>query len=188
MLLLMLATEVAGQGPPPGGGSGECGSFLYCSGNAHAVENQMYDDGEGRHDDCLICQYVESGEPAPIEMCHPACWDSGTEALAYQALLAAAQRGDDRMVYSLAQGAPSFTIFNQERRSIQLLSCDRKSVIGNIPVPDHYVAWLAPRGGAGAFRATMYHWPVTSAYSPTPLRRGRGRLGGGNRQGERSGP
>jgi hypothetical protein len=119
-----------------------CGSFADCTGYDHAVLNQMYEDGEGIHADCRMCYYVESGHQAPTDRCHPSCGYASADSKLYEHLLEAVRLGNMRVAVEVALKLPEIATFNHARSSLQITSCDGSSLVGNIPLPQQYVAWI----------------------------------------------
>lgn len=84
-------------------------------------------------DDCLRC--VDGKYDCHVEGCEPT-EESEEYQLAYQALHGAVTEGDAEAMIHLSQWVPRHVVLNPSRRSFQLLSCDRRAVIANIPLAE----------------------------------------------------
>ena len=71
--------------------------------------------------------------------CHEECVNEDAdekEQEAYLALIDAAYEGDIEDVLKMSGYAPGFVFLNEERQSLQVLSCDRSILVGHVPISD----------------------------------------------------
>lgn len=108
-----------------GTADGACYKMWWCSGGHY-----MYDGPSGPyanyHSDCSQCLYGN---------CHPGCSpvDAGKKE-DYLRMVAAAEHLDVGGVLDAAKAIPEFAFYNVQRASVQVLSCDKGTVIASIPV------------------------------------------------------
>ena len=80
----------------------------------------------------------------PMSECHPYCVDQDEEVnAAYAELVTAAAAGKVSLVLSLAPKLNGYVFFNAQRRSIQIVSCNRADLVANLPVRDSKVLAMA---------------------------------------------
>lgn len=118
-----------------GNGFGGCGIRSWCDSEnfAHTIINGPVGPYAGLHGNCKYCDHPEMG------FCHADCYvsmrpDSVRANRIYAEILTAARQGNIKSIAALAQALPGFVEFNASRNSVQILSCSRVAVIGNIPL------------------------------------------------------
>ncbi|WKW11247.1 hypothetical protein Strain138_000483 [Pseudogemmatithrix spongiicola] len=129
MTLIAALTVVAADSPPPAPSApaqGGCYGMWYCTGGHYMLPGPIgaYRD---HHGDCRVC-LVEGG-------CHAGCFevDAGKK-VDYTRMVASAAAMDVQGVIDAAAVAREFALFNSERSSVQILSCDKATIIASIPV------------------------------------------------------
>jgi hypothetical protein len=138
MAAAALTSPLAAQNP-------RCGSvYVFCSPveYSHTFVNEDPDfeefNGEGYHP--LLCKVCIAGDdPVPAEQCHPECEISDPHLqVAYSILLEKAGSQNHMEVIRAAERIADFVLLNELRRSLQILSCDGRGIIANIPLGDFY--------------------------------------------------
>ena len=112
-----------------------CADFIYagCTFGDHKLQGPSgagY-DGDEAHGDCRSC--------VPPLPCHTDCGvseENESVQKAYKDAVAAAARGDAARLLTLQDTIADYVQVNEERNSIQVLSCDRSRVIANLSVED----------------------------------------------------
>ncbi len=134
----MLLAHSTGGAQESGGGYGGCALVTICGGG-HTVTGTAEIGVRNPHSDCLVC--IDQGG------CHPECDVTLVPSVRpiYALVLAAARKGDAATIMQLAPQLPGFVSYNVERKSIQVASCNRRSIIANLPL-------RSPRELAGAAR------------------------------------
>ncbi len=139
-------------GEEEGGDSGPCTWTIITSSTCNSAGQHFASysgsgnggPGNGHGSGCYVCGNPPVQSSGQAE-CHP-CSDSGggnePEAAAYRALMSAASLGNVSEVLTLAAKATDHVLINHARSSVQILSCDKKDVIGNIPLNSKQLAAL----------------------------------------------
>ena len=118
----------------------DCGQIVFgCGGgggteSAHTANSGPNSYWKYPHSGCSMCA-------VPMPECHPYCVDTHEDAAAYVAIMTAAAAGDVSRVVGLARTVKGYVFFNAERRSIQVMSCSKTTIVANLPIRD--VAVLA---------------------------------------------
>ena len=143
--LLLASLVLAGTAVLPTSGSAQsnCGYFQQCSGGLHWLQTNFDDQSKNAHFDCLLC----SGEPA-YPVCHPVCRETFGDAgfkLRYEAVVAAADKGDVLGILSMAPALPGYVMWNAERGAIQIKSCAQTALIASLRVRDPWIVAMAEK-------------------------------------------
>jgi hypothetical protein len=115
----------------PAAAQTECKSLLTCE-PGHALPDYFFGGNKGNpHLSCLICV---GGDPTN---CHPYCVFTSADPKVQQGferVVAAASRGAAAEVVVLGRAFKEHVYFNAERGAVQILSCDRMSVLASLPL------------------------------------------------------
>jgi hypothetical protein len=115
-----------------------CYKMTLCGGDGHYMHSGPSGPYTNFHSNCIIC--IDPGG------CHSGCDDQLAErAPEYERLVAAAVNFDAESVIEAAQAIPEFAFYNEERESVQILSCDHETIIASIPVNDRVRRLAAAR-------------------------------------------
>ena len=118
--------------------AGGCGNLNnFCSGGEGTHNTSLGPVGSvfNPHSSCMICS------TGVLADCHPSCQVSAIPSKqdAYKAILVAAGNHDVLGILRLAGNVEGYVTYNAERKSIQVTSCDKHTVIASIVVPDPLV-------------------------------------------------
>ncbi|MGH7466433.1 MAG: hypothetical protein ACRENP_00455 [Longimicrobiales bacterium] len=122
------------------------GQFCSASTGHHSSRGPGGEFGGQNHGGaCFVCS--QGGNPVEPENCHSCTGieggsDVGAEEEAYDSLLAAAAADDIDQVLQLAPKVASRVSVNLMRSSVQIASCDGKTLIANIPIGQNQLAAL----------------------------------------------
>lgn len=111
------------------GGGGSCGGIqdTSCPGGYHTV--QFSGMSNNPHSNCMVC--VSGGSS-----CHSICWGlAGAEVTKLFVAINPLNKRSVNDILKVAMNTPEFVEVNRSRMSLQVLSCDRSTVIANIPIP-----------------------------------------------------
>jgi hypothetical protein len=112
--------------------------------------------GTGNHtSSCMQC--LMNGNPATAQDCHPCGGHLTTEErAAYFTVLQLSRSGDVSLVLRKSLGTGGHVVFNQERGTVQITSCDYRTVVANLPVKTNAelrMALALPRGTTSVAQA-----------------------------------
>ncbi len=147
-----------------GGFGGGCGVVTICSGG-HRVPGPGPAGVQNPHSDCSVC--VEAN-------CHPACGLTLAPSIRglYADVVKAANAADVRALLSLGKGLHGFVTYNESRQATQVTSCDRITVIANIPLKRAFEVAIARRvlsGEATQVVASTYGFAAHVAWKATSI-------------------
>lgn len=108
-----------------------CGDLDECA--AHEMPKFAFQIYDYPHNDCRLCPGSGGDQ---IELCHFPCNqtdDDEETRVAYTAVLRAAQEGQVLEVIRLGASVDERVMFNEDRRAVQVMSCDG-AVVASLPV------------------------------------------------------
>jgi hypothetical protein len=119
-----------------------CGYFQAC-GPMHYFELSQ-PNSDYAHTNCMYCWDEIDHYP----VCHPTCNMTLADPLLkvrFEAVVAAAEKGDVGSVLILASDVPGFVMWNAERQAVQIKSCSLTSLIASLPVRDPMMVAIAQK-------------------------------------------
>ena len=129
VLAVLASSPVSAQYGDPGI-FGLCGEAELCPWGADHTNygGQIFEFGH------YACQYCSA---AAFGICLPGCAESLAESqlkAAYAKLLEAAKVGDGGRIVALASTASGYVHYNSVRGAVQIINCDKSSVVASIPL------------------------------------------------------